>query len=88
VIPSTDSKRAGSESPSCTGEFTELEEVERGNSDVSLRRLEASESQEQLRPSRAKSAMYVTRTTYIDVSSVTNSADPEKDLKKDNPWEG
>ena len=69
-------------------ESADLDEVEGKYSEVPLRRLEASESQEQLRPSRGKSAMYVTRTTHIDVCSHKNSADPEQVLKKKViPWD-
>ncbi|PVH72916.1 hypothetical protein DL98DRAFT_552929 [Cadophora sp. DSE1049] len=66
-----------------SGEINELEE----DSDMSLRHLEASESQEQLRPSRVKSAISITRTTDVDVSSNVNSDDPGSGLKrKVIPW--
>ncbi|KAK0119463.1 hypothetical protein ONS95_010911 [Cadophora gregata] len=57
------------------------------NSTVSLGRLEASESQEHLRPTEAKSTMYVTRITYIDVSSATSVDDQGRELqRKVIPW--
>ncbi|KAH7411401.1 hypothetical protein BKA64DRAFT_569183 [Cadophora sp. MPI-SDFR-AT-0126] len=67
-------------------ESTQTNELE-GDFNVSLRRLEASESQEQLRPSRVKSTMRVTCTTYIDISSDVNSDDLGSELKKKViPW--